>query len=69
MNKLLVSPEARRDLEEIKTYISEELENPVAAVNVVSRIIKSLKNLKDMPGIGSLLAAKVSFETNYRFLV
>ena len=69
MNKLLISPEARKDLEGIKTYISEELENPIAAVNVVSRIIKSLKNLKDTPGIGRPLATKVSFETDYRFLV
>jgi len=69
MNKLLISPEARKDLEGIKTYISEELVNPIAAVNVVSRIIKSIKNLKDTPGIGRPLATKVSFETDYRFLV
>jgi len=69
MNKLLISPEARKDLEGIKTYISKELENPIAAVNVVSRIIKSIKSLKDTPGIGRPLATKVSFETDYRFLV
>ena len=69
MNKLLISPEARKDLEGIKTYISEDLENPIAAANVVSRIIKSIKNLKERPGIGRPLATKVSFETDYRFLV
>jgi addiction module RelE/StbE family toxin len=69
MNKLLISPEARKDLEEIKAYISEELDNPIAAVNVVSRIIQNLKNLKETPGIGRPLATKVSFETDYRFLV
>ena len=69
MNKSLISPEAQKDIEEIKTYISIELENPIAAVNVVSRIIKSIKNIQDMPGIGSPLATKVSFETDYRFLV
>ena len=31
MNKLLISPEAHKDLAGIKTYISEELENPIAA--------------------------------------
>jgi plasmid stabilization system protein ParE len=36
---------------------------------VVSRITASLKNLKDMPGIGPRLSPKVPFETNYRFLV
>jgi plasmid stabilization system protein ParE len=69
MNRLLISPEAREDLEGIKTYIRDELENPTAALNLVSRIIKSLKNLKDMPGIGPRLSSKVPFETDYRFLV
>jgi len=44
MNKLLISPEARKNLVEIKEYISEKLENPIAAVNVVSRIIQNRKN-------------------------
>jgi plasmid stabilization system protein ParE len=69
MNNLFISAAARKDLEDIKTYISEILENPVAASNVISRIIKSIKNLKDMPGIGPRLSARVPFETNYRFLV
>jgi addiction module RelE/StbE family toxin len=69
MNKLLISPEAREDLEGIKAYIHDELENPTAAINVISRITKSLKKLKDMPGIGPCLSLKVPFETGYRFLV
>jgi len=69
MNKLSISPDARKDLEAIKTYISDELENPIAAVNVVSRITKSIKNLKDMPGVGTPLSSKVPFDTDYRFLV
>jgi addiction module RelE/StbE family toxin len=69
MNKLAISPQARKDLEGIKTYISEELENPIAAVNVVSRITKKIKLLKNTPGIGAPLLSKVPFETDYRFLV
>ena len=71
MNKLSISPEARKDLEEIKAYITDELENLVAAVNVVSRITKSLRKLTDMPGIGTPLSSKLSFEidADYRFLV
>jgi len=69
MNKLAISPLARKDLKDIKTYISEELENPIAAVNVISRIIKKIKNLKAMPGMGARLSSKVSFDTDYRFLV
>ena len=69
MNKLLISPEARKDLEEIKAYISKKLENPIAAINVVSRITQSLKSLQNTPGIGTPLSLKVLFETNYRILV
>ena len=69
MNKILISPVAKKDLEEIKNYICEELENPIAAVNVLSRITKKIKNLKKTPGIGVSLSSKVPFDTEYRFLV
>jgi len=69
MNKLSISPEARKDLEEIKSYITEKLENPIAAVNLISRIIQSLKKLKDIPGIGAPLSSKLPFDTDYRILV
>jgi len=69
MNKLVISPEAKKDLEEIKAYINGEPGNPIAAVNVISRITQSLKTLKDIPGIGRPLSSKVSFDTDYRFLV
>jgi len=69
MNKLAISPEARKDLENIKAYICEKLENPIAAVNVVARITKKIRNLKEMPGIGTPLSSKISFDTDYRFLV
>ena len=36
MNRLSISPDARKDLEDIKVYISDTLENPIAAVNVVT---------------------------------
>lgn len=45
MNKLYLSEEAQIDLAEIKTYISEELENPSAALNTVRCITKSLRIL------------------------
>jgi plasmid stabilization system protein ParE len=69
MNKLAISPEARKDIEGIKEYINDELKNPVAAVNTVSRIIKKIKTLPKTPGIGVPLSSKVSFDTDYRFLI
>ena len=45
--KLVIAPSAKDDLKEIKEYISVELSNPIAATNVVKRIINSYKALKD----------------------
>lgn len=39
MHKIKVNPMATGDLIEIKDYITTELENPTAAVNVISNII------------------------------
>jgi hypothetical protein len=45
MPEICVSPEARKDLRDIQTYISEKLESPRAALNVVSAIIEKIKSL------------------------
>ena len=37
---LHLSPEAQADLEEVKAYIAEELENPGAALATISRVTK-----------------------------
>lgn len=41
MNNLHLSKEAQNDLAEIKAYITEELENPDAALATISRITKT----------------------------
>jgi len=69
MSKLQLSPLAHQDLREIKTYIEEELKNPIAAANVVSRITKKLRLLIDHPQIGAPLSSVVDIDTDYRFLV
>ena len=45
MNNLHLSDEAHNDLLEIKSYIEEELLNPSAALETVSRITNSLRIL------------------------
>lgn len=69
MNRILVSPEAQNDLREIRRYISEELENPVAAGNTLAQITKRMRSLLDFPESGSQLAAIVGIDTAYRYLV
>lgn len=69
MNEVYLSPEAENDLEEIKTYIAEELENPAAALATVSRITKSLRILQTHASAGAPLSSVTDVESDYRFLV
>ena len=55
MYKLKISPEAKNDLVEIKSYISQELCNPQVATNMVSKITEKIRGLLEHPGIGSPL--------------
>lgn len=69
MNELYLSPEAESDLAEIKAYISEELENPAAALATAGRITKSLRILRTHPFAGAPLSSVAEVESDYRFLV
>lgn len=69
MYKLRISPEAKNDLAEIKDYISQELCNPQAAVNLASKITKKMRGLSEHPGIGASLSSIMDIQTDYRFFV
>jgi len=69
MNRIQYSRLARQDLADIKAYITEDLLNPVAAVNVVSKIVKSIRALLTHPLMGALLSSIADVESDYRFLV
>jgi len=69
MAEIQFAPEAFRDLEEIRNYISEDLANLTAANSTVSAILNNIKTLATFPEIGSPLSAIVNVETNYRFIV
>ena len=69
MYKLKVSPEAKDDLTEIKNYISQELFNHQAAVNLVLKITKKIRGLMEHPEVGAPLSAVVDIQTDFRFLV
>lgn len=67
--KIRVSPTALNDLKEIKLYIENDLSNPIAANNVVKRIIDDYSRLEISPHMGPSLSTKVPFDTDYRFIV
>lgn len=69
MHNIVFSPEAIKDLEETKSYITEELCNEQAATKMVSKILKDICILSKFPESGPLLSSIVNFDTNYRYLV
>ena len=69
MNKIVLSYDAKNDLKEIKRYITNELDNEIAANNTISKITKSIRRLETQPLIGAPLSSIIEFDTNYRFLI
>ncbi len=67
--KIRVTPAALNDLKEIKAYIENDLSNPIAANNVIKRIIDDYSRLEISPHMGPSLSSKVPFDTDYRFIV
>ena len=67
--KIRVTPAALNDLKEIKAYIENDLSNPIAANNVIKRIIDDYSCLEISPHMGPSLSTKVPFDTDYRFIV
>lgn len=69
MNNLHLSKEVQSDLAKIKAYITEELENPDAALATVSGITKKIRVLKNQAYVGTPLSSVADTESDYRFLV
>ena len=64
-----VSPQAAEDLLEIKGYIENELQNPIAAQNTVLKIVETYEDLANFPGIGITVERYVDFPTDYKFVL
>ena len=69
MNKIVYSPKARNDLDEIWTYISEKLLNPSAAEATVNGILDTIDMLQAQAEIGKPLYFSSDMFSGYRFLV
>ena len=67
--KIRVTPTALNDLKEIMSYIENDLSNPIAAKNVIKRIIEDYSRLQFLLHMGPSLSSKVAFDTDYRFIV
>lgn len=67
--RLRYTPQAILDLEEIRDYISLELQNPEAAKNIIRSIAKDAAALKEMPSIGVELRKKTGRDIDGRALI
>ena len=66
MYRLEFLPIARRDMIEIVRYISEDLNNPAAALNLANEMIKKADNLKEFPYINMIHQTLKQLKYEYR---
>ena len=69
MFEVKVTPQAAEDLLEIKNYIENELQNPIAAHNTVLNIVETYENLSTLAETGIPVERYVPFPTDYKFVL
>ncbi len=69
MFEVKITPQAAEDLLEIKNYIENELQNPIAAKNTVLKIVETYENLAEFPEIEIPVERYVAFPTDYKFVL
>ena len=66
MFEVKVTPQAAEDLLEIKNYIENELQNPIAAHK---NIVETYENLSTLAEAGIPVERYVPFPTDYKFVL
>ena len=69
MLEVKVSPQAAEDLLEIKNYIENELQNPIAAHNTVEKIVEPYEDLANFPEIGIPVERNAACPTEYKLVL
>lgn len=69
MYTVKVTPQAAEDLLEIKKYIENELQNPIAAHNTVLNIVETYENLSTLAEASIPVERYVPFPTDYKFVL
>ena len=67
MVRLRINPVVAEDLKAIKNFIAED--NADKASETVQEIYKQFENIQQFPYIGADLSKRVSFKTNYKYVV
>lgn len=66
--KVLYSPLALRDLDDIEAYIASELGSPIAAAKTIDGILDRVDLLAQFPESGTPLSSICSIHSSYRFV-
>lgn len=69
MNQVVYSPKALADLDEIFAYISDKLDNPIAAESTISGVLDTADMLKEHSEVGKPLYFSEDIFSGYRYLV
>lgn len=69
MIEIRFSPDALEDLQEIKSYIADDLQNTKAAENTIRTIMDRIKRLIDFPDMGAPLSSVAQTQSDYRYLI
>ena len=67
MMKLRINPIVAEDLKIIKEYIAED--NEEMAVKIVQEIYARFGNIQQFPYMGADLTKRVSFRTDYKYVI
>lgn len=67
MMKLRINPLVAQDLKSIKDYIAED--NADKALETIQEIYRQFENIQQFPYIGADLSKRVSFKTDYKYVV
>lgn len=67
MMKLRLNPVVAEDLKTIKNFIVED--NADKALEMVQEIYRQFENIQQFPYIGADLSKRVSFKTDYKYVV
>ena len=67
MMKLRINPIVAEDLKKMKEYIAED--NEEMAVKTIQEIYARIENIQQLPYMGADLAKRVSFRTDYKYMI
>ena len=68
-NTIHYSELAKQDLDEIYDYISQTLQNPIAAQNTIRGILGEVAELKKHPKSGKKVSLPNGLDSEYRFVM